>query len=266
MLLIGLVSVIAGWRAARSEHYAREYREIAKNATIARAQQIEQTWRALPYTNAPLDAVGDQFLAAINWSSLRLSEVQESKLRTRLRQLFRYLTEPRFQDYYRLKTDGFHYQFEPNQRTRRVMAEAAERKELDGPRSDVETVKLVWNIIHRKSGETVLPQISAVCLQSVASTISHTNSGFSLLNGKVAKGFTVAVEALEPGFVYPIGEQPVPGVVSEGLFYEFSFFAKANGKDNAGPMHISLYWVEQDQNWALNRLISDQWLGFETLF
>jgi hypothetical protein len=73
----------------------------------------------------------------------------------------------------------------------------------------------------------------------------------------------VAVEAINPGFAYP-AQETSPG--NENLFFHTSFFAKMNGKEQAGPVYLSFYWSDEHKIWVPNRLITDQWLGIETMF
>jgi len=109
-------------------------------------------------------------------------------------------------------------------------------------------------------------RVSEVCFDSIESAIAHNNSPESLLRGKVRKGLTVAVEAANPGLVYT----SLPGSLKQGpdeaIYFHLSFFAKVNGSTNAGPVYVSLCWLEQDQEWGLSRLITDQWLGIKTVF
>src|SRR5258708_7831480 len=99
----------------------------------------------------------------------------------------------------------------------------------------------------------MLPKLTAISIESVLGAISHTNSGRVTLGGPVRQGFTVAAEALEPGFRYDLHD----GSSSSPLLFEFSFLAKASESAVTGPLHISLIWVDSDRTWALNRMILD---------
>jgi len=57
-------------------------------------------------------------------------------------------------------------------------------------------------MVHAYTGKLLLPEITAVSLDRLAITISHTNSGRLLLGGQVRNGFTIALEACDPGFQY----------------------------------------------------------------
>jgi hypothetical protein len=91
--------------------------------------------------------------------------------------------------------------------------------------------------------------------------IAHTNSPGELLTGPVRNGFTASCDSTDPGFVYGAKKWPGPP-----LLFEVSFLAKASGSDDAGPVYISLEWIEEDQNWALSRLMTDSWLHIKTIF
>jgi hypothetical protein len=95
----------------------------------------------------------------------------------------------------------------------------------------------------------------------VLGSTAQTNAPGALLTGPVNNGFTASYDSIDPGFVYDTAKRPGPP-----LLFEVSFLAKANGSQNAGPVYISLLWVEEDQNWALNRLLTDSWLRIKTLF
>jgi hypothetical protein len=83
-----------------------------------------------------------------------------------------------------------------------------------------------------------------------------------MLVGPVKQGFTIAVEAFEPGFHYAM----TPEEAAHPTLFEFSFLARRSGSSIAGPLYVSLIWVEGDKNWALNRLVADNWLRMQTVF
>jgi hypothetical protein len=76
----------------------------------------------------------------------------------------------------------------------------------------------------------------------------------------------MAVEAANPGIRYT-GDLPSSAPnPDQSVYLHLSFLAKANGSTNAGPLYVSLCWLEQDQEWGLSRLITDQWVGITTVF
>jgi hypothetical protein len=81
----------------------------------------------------------------------------------------------------------------------------------------------------------------------------------------VRKGYTKAIEALNPGFCYADEGDGSPPNPQKAFFY-ISFFAQGGSPENSGPVYIGLSWLEADQNWALKYLISDEWVAFRTLF
>ena len=74
------------------------------------------------------------------------------------------------------------------------------------------------------------------------------------------------MEAPNPGFEYPALKERPDSSGNKSLFFQLSFFAQANGSDKAGPVFICLGWQPEEQEWALGRMISDSWVGMQTLF
>jgi hypothetical protein len=200
-------------------------------------------------------------MARISWSSLGLSDLQTIKLRARVEDLVHYFEHPDFNEYYRLKTQGVRYEFVPRQWTTNFLRPtpvSAERSD-DSVR---QRLFVLWEKVHSHNGKTALPKLTAIAVDSISGAVAHTNSGRVMLGGPIKQGFTVAAEALEPGFVYPSAQK----TSSAPLLFEFSFLAKANDSGVAGPLYISLIWLDHDETWALNRMVLDTWHGFTTLF
>jgi hypothetical protein len=173
------------------------------------------------------------------------------------------MQRPTFEDYYRLKTQGLHYRFQVSTQAMRCLTNAA-----DGgsgfPSDQKGATKAVRAAVHSRTGQLHVPRLSAVCLDHIAAATSHTNTGWSLLKGRVAKPFTVAAEQVNPGFMY-FAESGDPSG-TQGDFFLLSFFAKFRDSDNVGPVFISLAWSSEDQTWALSRMLADRWLQLHTLF
>ncbi len=110
------------------------------------------------------------------------------------------------------------------------------------------------------------PRITAVCAENIAAATSSTNTVLALVSGKVAKGFTVFVEHLNPGFVYTSQPSPSGGPSHLQLFFHLSFYARSTASERAGPAYISLCWLPEDQAWALGGFITDRCLGIRTIF
>ncbi len=265
-LLAGIIILTSVVRTNLRSQHAAELRGIGNKAREQRSLEIEAQWQARAYSNAAGEDFIDAFLAKIKWSSLELSDFQKAKLRSRLKELLLYFQDPRFDGYYRLKTERLHYlmALSPWGKT---LVEISTSKDQGGEAPDPQkTLKAIWNKFHAEGGTGHLPRVSAVCLDSIDSAVTHTNSPDSLLRGTVRKGMTVAVEAANPGIRYT-GDLPTSTPNPDRSAYlHISFLAKANGSDNAGPVYLSLCWLEQDQQWGLSRLIADQWVGIKTVF
>lgn len=257
LLLAAISGTALALRATQKEHYANDAKLLGERSLAQRSREIETEWRRLTYTPLLDSTVEAQCLARLDWSILQLSDLQKEKLTARLSQVLRYLAKPDFEVYYAMKTDGLHYLFGPQPTT--LLGTNAEVRE---PSDRKAWLRAGWDKFHVHDGAAHVPRLDAVCISSFVGAIGHTNSGKALLNGKVKKGMTIAVESLNPGFSYQANSWPA----QEPVLFEFSFFAKAGPSGNVGPLHISLLWLDQDQDWAINRLIADQWLHFRTFF
>lgn len=250
-----------GWRG----HYVREAREVATRASQRRSRQIETAWKRHTYTD--LSAGTEEALfQRIPWASLALSDVEQAKLRVRLSDVLHYLERPSVEEYYRLKTEGFHWSLQPRGYASNLLAKALPAADVRmycarDPRTATRSLWAEVHTAHTEGAASPVSWLTAVCLDSVVGNTERTNTGRALLTGSVKQGFTVAVEAVDPGFVYSSEK-----ALKAPLLFQLSFLAKANGLENAGPVYISLLWVEEDQNWALNRLLTDSWLRVKTLF
>ena len=255
-LCIGIAFLVTGLRLGRSGYYKGDYRQVGTEKTEERALEIEATWQKFAYTSIASEDSLTVFLAHIDWKSLGLESARESKLKTRLRQVLSYLHEPEFESYYRLKTEGLRYKFTPSIRVDSLLTSQGNNGYSDAPKS---TAKTLWDNVRHQGGQKLGSQLSSVCFNDVAAALTHTNSGQALLTGRVKKAITAGIEALDPGFVYEVPS-------GHSCFFELSFFAKVVPSGNVGPVFMSLYWDEQDEQWVPTRMISDAWLGFNGLF
>jgi len=260
-----IVLSLAGRTRLRTQH-ARELQEIGDKAREQRSLEIEAQWQACAYSNAFAEHFIDSFRAKIKWSSLDLSDLQKEKLRTRLKEIFLYFQNPGFDEYYRLKTERLHYLVPSSPLAKTPVETSMSKGHIGGEAQPQKTLSAVWNKLHAKGGSGRLPKLAAVCLDSIESETTRTNTPNSLLKGKVGKGLTVAVEAANPGLVYTSVGDPLKPGTEVPIYFHLSFFAKANGSTNAGPVYVSLCWLEEEQEWGLSRLITDQWLGINTVF
>lgn len=265
ILLVIIGSVTTSARMLFKEHYAWDSRVAGERAWVRGARNKERKWRQLSYASAHDRAFVDSFLAQIQWEKLALQGEQASKLRARVAEIIDYLTDPSFEKYYLIKTHGLHFEFKPtaaalflatnNYAALTPIQVAPETKQL---------LMRAWNTAHVKSGHVAPPRIVAVCLTQVSGAISHTNTVWSLLTGTVAKGFTRAAEAVDPGFLYSQTSQSA-AKPDDNTFFHLSFYAQSDEPESAGPIYISLSWLPKDRDWALTRLVSDYWLNMHTL-
>ncbi len=261
MLYGGMLGAVFALRVAQSDYYAEESKVVGQQSALARARQIQAGWKKLQYAELAESATHSACLASAESSAPELSAIQKETLRERVSQVLRYLENPEFADYYRMRTDGFDNAFAPNPLVTNLVPRATFNLSAFGNSAGPElALKALWDSVHGTNAP--VPRLKAICVESFAGAISRTNSGRALLNGKVGKGMTVAVESVNPGFRYEGDSEPD----GRALLFEFSFFAKTISPERAGPVHVSLLWIERDQNWALNRLIADQSLKFQTLF
>lgn len=257
-----LLAVVLALRVVGRDYYSRDLSKVMGKASEVRAIEIQAGWKSRRFKEFNSEETKAAILEKIHNQELNLSDLQKAKLEAKVEQLLHYFDRPTFEDYYRLKTQGFHYQFLPKGVTSNLLAQARKDSRLAPSADTKETVRFLWNKVHQHAGEMVISRIRAVALDSVQASVSHTNSGTALIMGPVKQGFTVAAEITNPGFYYGIPNTPE----SVPLLFEFSFLAKVDESAVVGPLHISLLWLDQDQEWALNRLIADSWLRLQTLF
>ncbi|MEK7361540.1 MAG: hypothetical protein AAB133_05615 [Pseudomonadota bacterium] len=109
-------------------------------------------------------------------------------------------------------------------------------------------------------------RLNTICLERIRVATARTNSPSSVFDGPVAQGFTAAQAAFDPGFRYGEGEDGTAEWSSMGLFLLLSFLARSSSSTNAGPVYLSLFWSQADQNWAPNRLFTEYLLNFNAFF
>jgi len=122
----------------------------------------------------------------------------------------------------------------------------------------------LWKTINEN--KSAPDRITAVCLEPIGIETSQRNSPHDIMGEKTSIGFTVATAALDPGFQYATSRTSSSVNSTNDLFVHLSFFAHSNVSDEAGPVYLSLYWSEPDDNWALSRMFTDALLKINTLF
>jgi hypothetical protein len=149
-LILVLISTVAlPVRFALKERYAEERRRIETKGQQQRARELAARWNSLCYTKAEAGKLSDALLAKTNWASLKLSDLQSTKLGRSFGELFDYLQNPNVESYYRLKTEGFRFEFELSTNASRVLR--SKRQEIDPieKRQPKEAVQSLWDVIDK---------------------------------------------------------------------------------------------------------------------
>ncbi|MGO8675121.1 MAG: hypothetical protein ACLQVX_04530 [Limisphaerales bacterium] len=261
-LMLGvLLGAVSALRLGTASHFNRQFQAVGKEAAQKHSRQIEAAWKRHAYSDLASAHTEQAILSKIPWPSLALSEVQQAKLRLRVQEVLRYLEQPSFDEYYRLKTEGLHWSLEPQGYASSLLGMSTQHRTTVSPSDEPKgAVRFMWENAGA-SEKPSPPKLAAVCVDTLTGSTGRTNTGRALLTGSVKRGFTAAVEAVDPGFVYTAAASS-----KAPLLFQLSFLAKANGSENAGPVYVSLLWVEGDGNWAPNRLITDSWLRIKTIF
>ena len=260
------IAIVLPIRLVLGTHYAEQRRALHARASKERTRELARHWNSFAYTNAMGSVLAEVVVTRINWTSLQLTEIQQTKLKSRLREVFGYLGNPTFEEYYRLKTEGLTCRLELNGPARNLLARRAARTNyIDG--QEIEwTLRTLWEAAFPTNGAAGPGTIVGISLDRVRATTSVTNSHTSILSGKTANGLSIVLEAMEPGFCYGGRTNAVSSDSAHGLFAHLSFFARSSASNDAGPVYLSLCWSECDQEWALSRLFTDGVLKFRMVF
>jgi hypothetical protein len=247
------------------QRQAQELRELGQKSAAIRAREIEAYWMTLPYTDASEAGFTDKFLATIDMPSLGLSTVQQDRLQSRLRTMMDYLLHPSSEGYWRLWTDGLHYEFKPTDPVYAMWTSRLHRSEAEVLTDPLETFGALWNGVSTRRTHS---SVTGVCLTNVSAAISSSNTISAIINGPVRKGLTVLRTSKNPGFEYS-GRGAVSSAApasKEPVYLHVSFFARAKRGDAAGPIYLNLRWLPEQQTWAIEDFLSDSWLALYTPF
>jgi hypothetical protein len=257
-LLVGMVivCVVIPLRGALRDRYAAERRDLQREAANQRVLQLSAQWASAPYVEPTVANIERLLDASEDWARLELPEPQRGRLRERLVDVLGYLGAPTLETYYRLKTEGLSWRFEPEPK---LLPVAQERSFEVG--EALEFVEELWEATRSRVDTSGRHRVSAMA--DLSMTLSRVNSVEALLGGAVGKGMTVARGGVDPGFRY-VRSVAVGG--ADGLFVHLSFLARSNASEHSGPVHLSLSWSEADRDWILSRLITDELLGITILF
>lgn len=261
LLFLVCLGFVYALRLVAGGHYTHDLNQVVSEASLQGSREREAVWRRQAYTAFSASDIVSAMSKKVPLASLHFSQVHRAKLELRLLDVLHYFEQPTFDEYYRLKTEGLHWTLQPDTHARDLLADsAAVGPPQPSPTEARDLLRKMWEHVHA-GPQPSLPRLTAVCLDSIAGATTHTNSPKALLTGEVKRGYTAAREAIDPGLAYGSGRAS-----TEPLLFELSFLAKANGSEDAGPVYISLLWVEEDQEWALNRLMTDHWLQVKTIF
>jgi hypothetical protein len=263
LILGGIIAVVVPARIALKPQYGLERRTIENQARKESSRELAARWNSLRYTDTESGNLPQAFLAKIDWQSLTLSELQKAKFEQRVKELLGYLRNPTFEEYYRLKTEGLHWQLRLTNQVPKSLPTSA--LIAQGNPTPPDFVKSLWDSLNaRKSG--VPHRITSICLDRIGIETNHRNSPHAIIGEKASIGFTMAHAAVDPGFHYVApNNSPLTDSTAE-LFVHLSFYAHSNASDDAGPVYLSLYWSDVDQNWAPSRMFTDVLLKMNILF
>ncbi len=269
--ILGFIVVLTfSVQATFRERYSQERQKIEAEGSRRRARELASGWNALRYTYESSEKTTEAFIAKIDWPSLQLSQFQKEKLERRLGELLDYIQNPTFEQYFRLKSEGFLYQFQLSERSEKLLCQTNSLALDVVNMSTTDLVRTLWDSVCALNETGMPPKITSVCLDQIAIVVhrAHAAAAAAILkNPKVWKGFTVVKEAIDPGFRYRVTERTATDDAKiENVFVYMSFFARSNLSRDAGPIYISLFWSERDQNWALSEMFTDILLRMKTLF
>jgi hypothetical protein len=249
-------------RALLKERHRQERRKIEAEGRNQRMQELAARWSALPFTPIGKPNFCELLVASADWATLGLTDVQRTKLRQRLQEIFAYLHNPTFEEYWRLKTEGLHQQFELGKSARVLLQGSGLLNEDIEQRDPRDIGRLVWDAAATWREAAAPSRLMAACVENAGIVVNRSNSPNDILGGKVSKGLTAAHTAFDPGFRYGAPG----GIAPEDFFLHLSFIARSNASEYAAPIHISLHWSDRDQNWALSRMFTDALLRMNNLF
>lgn len=237
-------------RAVFPVHYKADHQASQRRAIEARVAQIQRDWQGQEFRPLAETGVEAGLLRRAAEAGHGLSAAQQDALAGALARVLAYLRQPTPEAYLGLRGGhGFHLSTGLLARLSGALPPGTEQ---DAARA----VPYVWDAIHRQAPCGGPPRVAELAPASVAAALGRTNSAQALLGGPVARGFTVAVEAVNPGYAVP----------AEGPFLHLGFVARLAGATNAGPFHLTLAWNGEQGRWEPARLLADRTLGVETLF
>ena len=87
MILVVIVAVVLAVRFALKDRHTEERRRIEAKGQEQRTSELAGKWNALRYVDAATGKLSDGFLAKLDLASLKLTQVQRTKLLPRIGEL-----------------------------------------------------------------------------------------------------------------------------------------------------------------------------------
>ncbi len=264
-LFLWLVVLVGMVHSASKPRYLQQRRASQAEAFHRGVRDKAEKFNSYRYITGEGLMLGRLLAEKLDTKSLQLSDRQLEKLKSRLPEVFSYLGNPSFEKYHQLKADGFKVQVQLSPKTESFLKKSGVTVgEVQGAEV-ARTLKCLWDRL-KGTNHIENARLTGLCLENFKARVSHTNSHPSILGNNTGAGITAVDEVFEPGFRYAGQTNAVSYEHSSGLFFHLSFLARSNSSTDAGPMFVSLYWSEPDENWAPSRLFVDQLLKFNVWF
>ncbi len=185
-LMLGvLLGAVSALRLGTASHFNRQFQAVGKEAAQKHSRQIEAAWKRHAYSDLASAHTEQAILSKIPWPSLALSEVQQAKLRLRVQEVLRYLEQPSFDEYYRLKTEGLHWSLEPQGYASSLLGMSTQHRTTVSPSDEPKgAVRFMWENAGA-SEKPSPPKLAAVCVDTLTGSTGRTNTGRALLTGSV---------------------------------------------------------------------------------
>src|ERR1044071_964491 len=256
--------LVAASRVAFRGHYLREFATVLRAANISRASELASGWQKLKYVSVSETNLVKAVVGTVNWDKLRLEEREALALRHHLGEMLSYLVRPTLEDYYCLRTDQLNFKLVPTAVVPDAAPTTAHSTVED--RQAFDFVQQFWSARYETNR---VPQIDAVCLQSVAVALSASSAFDMSVKGATGKLFTTLEIATNPGFRYGVDPDVSslrPHIQRHGRFLNLSFYARVVPSGRCGPVFITLRWSPEAHKWVPHRLMADSTLAFRVLF
>src|SRR5438093_6502366 len=93
-LLALVIALVIAINVIFRQPYANQLRMLQQRASKENARNLAKRWNSLLYTELGGGALADVALDRIDWPGLQLTQVQEAKVKSRLREVLGFLANP----------------------------------------------------------------------------------------------------------------------------------------------------------------------------